>query len=254
MLRTIIIDDEVHQQLTIEAMVNSYCPQFKVVAKADSVQSGLQVIRKHKPDLVLLDIQLDDGTGFDILYQLHPIDFKVIFITAFDQYAVKAFRFSALDYLLKPIDPDELCRAAQRASDLIQNDVNLQLANLHKFMKRDDKTQARIIIKTHDNIYLVPVSDILFCQSDDNYTRLHLTDQKQIMVSATLKEYDDILSESGFFRVHKSYLINLKHIIRFERGDGGFLVLLGEIKIPVASRKRDELLEILDRLSNNFST
>jgi len=225
-----------------------------VVAKADSVQSGLQVIRKHKPDLVLLDIQLDDGTGFDILYQLHPIDFKVIFITAFDQYAVKAFRFSALDYLLKPIDPDELCRAAQRASDLIQNDVNLQLANLHKFMKRDDKTQARIIIKTHDNIYLVPVSDILFCQSDDNYTRLHLTDQKQIMVSATLKEYDDILSESGFFRVHKSYLINLKHIIRFERGDGGFLVLLGEIKIPVASRKRDELLEILDRLSNNFST
>jgi len=254
MLRTIIIDDEVHQQLTIEAMVNSYCPHFKVVAKAGGVQSGLQVIRKHKPDLVLLDIQLDDGTGFDILYQLHPIDFKVIFITAFDQYAVKAFRFSALDYLLKPIDPDELCRAAQRASDLIQNDVNLQLANLHKFMKRDDKTQARIIIKTHDNIYLVPVSDILFCQSDDNYTRLHLTDQKQIMVSATLKEYDDILSESGFFRVHKSYLINLKHIIRFERGDGGFLVLLGEIKIPVASRKRDELLEILDRLSNNFST
>jgi two-component system LytT family response regulator len=178
----------------------------------------------------------------------------VIFITAFDQFAIKAFRFNALDYLLKPIDPDELCQAATRASNIIQNDFNLQLANLQKFMNRDDKTQTRIIVKTHDNIHLVPVSDILYCQSDNNYTRFHLADHRQIMVSATLKDYEDIFSESGFFRAHKSFLVNLKHFIRFERGDGGFLVLSGEIKIPVASRKRDELLEILDSLSNNFST
>ena len=251
MLRTIIIDDEAHQRTTIEKMVNRYCPSLNVVAKAGGVQSGLTAIRKHKPGLVLLDIQLDDGTGFDILYQLHPIEFKVIFITAHDQYAIKAFRLNALDYLLKPLDPDELCQAANRASDIIQHDFNLQLANLHQFLRRDDRIQTRIIIKTHDNIHLVAVSEILYCKSDNNYTRFHFADQKQIMVSATLKEYEDILAGSGFFRVHKSYLVNLRQITRFEKAEGGWLVLAGEIKIPVASRKREELLLLLEQLTNN---
>ncbi|TVQ13859.1 MAG: DNA-binding response regulator [Bacteroidetes bacterium] len=250
MHRTIIIDDEAHQRLTIEKMVRNYCPTLKVVAKAESVQSGLKAIIKHKPDLVLLDIELADGTGFDILDQLHPINFKVIFITAFDQYAIKAFRFSALDYLLKPVDPDELCRAATKAVETIQHDFNLQINNLRRFIKTDDKNHQKIIIKTYDNIHLVPVRDILFCESDNNYTRIHLLDHRQIMVSATLKEYEDILSESGFFRIHKSYLINMKRIIRFERAEGGSVVLEGDIKIPVASRKREELLEILDQLTN----
>ena len=254
MLRTLIIDDEQPQRLNIEKMLRLYCPQLEVVGQADGVKTGAEAIKKLKPELVLLDIKLEDGSGFDLLNALQPIDFRVIFITAFDQFAIKAFRFNALDYLLKPIDPDELCQAATRASNIIQNDFNLQLANLQKFMNRDDKTQTRIIVKTHDNIHLVPVSDILYCQSDNNYTRFHLADHRQIMVSATLKDYEDIFSESGFFRAHKSFLVNLKHFIRFERGDGGFLVLSGEIKIPVASRKRDELLEILDSLSNNFST
>ncbi len=254
MLRTIIIDDETHQRLTIKKMVNRYCPKLEVVATADGVQSGLTAINTNKPNLLLLDIQLGDGTGFDILDQLHPIDFKVIFITAYDQYAIKAFRINALDYLLKPLDPDELCHAAARASDIIQHDFNQQLANLQKYLKRDDKSQTRIIVKTHDTVHLVPVSDILYCQSDSNYTRIHLVDQKQIMVAATLKDYEDIFSESGFFRTHKSFLVNLKHIVRFERGDGGSLVLAGEIKIPVASRKREELLGILDRLTNNLTT
>lgn len=251
MLRTIIIDDEEPQRLNIEKMLRLYCPQLEVVGQADGVKTGAAAIKKLKPGLVLLDIKLDDGSGFDLLNALQPIDFRVIFITAFDQYAIKAFRFNALDYLLKPIDPDELCQAATRATDIIQNDFNLQLANLQKFLKQDGKSQTRIIIKTHDNIHLVAVHDILFCQSDDNYTRFHFTDQKQIMVSATLKEYEDILSDSGFFRAHKSFLVNLKHITRFERADGGSLVLAGEIKIPVASRKRDELLLLLEQLSNN---
>lgn len=252
MLRTIIIDDEAHQRLTIEKMVNSYCPSLEVVAKADGVQSGLKAIRTYKPDLVFLDIQLEDGSGFDLLYQLQPVECKVVFITAFDHYAIKAFRFNALDYLLKPLDPEELCQAVNRASNTMQNDFNLQVASLQKFMKRETSSQTRIIIKTHDNIHLVPVSDILYCKSENNYTRFYLFDQKQIMVSATLKEYEDILSGNGFFRAHKSYLVNLRQITRFEKAEGGWLVLPGEIKIPVSCRKRDELMLLLEHLTNNM--
>ena len=252
MHRTIIIDDEAHQRLTIEKMVRNFCPTLKVVAKAGSVQSGLKAIIQHKPDLVLLDIELADGTGFNILDQLHPIDFKVIFITAFDQYAIKAFRFSALDYLLKPVDPDELCRAATKAGEIIQHNFNLQINNLRRFIGTVDKNQQKIIIKTHDNIHLVPVQDILYCESDSNYTRFHLTGGKQIMVSTTLKDYEDILAESNFFRVHKSFLVNLKYVSRFEKAEGGSVVLEGDVKIPVASRKRDELVHLLEH--QNFSS
>jgi two-component system, LytTR family, response regulator len=251
MLRTIIIDDEEHQRLNIDKMVKLYCPDLNVIAHADGVKTGVEAVKKYGPDLVLLDINLQDGSGFDLLDALQPINFKIIFITAFDQYAIKAFRFSALDYLLKPVDPDELCRAAARAAAIMQNDFNAQISNLQKFIQPDEKNHQKIIIKTHDNIYLVPVQDILYCQSDNNYTRFHLSDHKQIMVSATLKEYEDLLSDSGFFRIHKSYLINMKRIRRFERAEGGSVVLEGDIKIPVASRKREELLDILEQLTNN---
>ena len=249
MLRTIIIDDEEHQRLNIDKMVKLYCPDLSVIAYANGVKTGVEAVKKYGPELVLLDINLDDGSGFDLLDALQPINFKIIFITAFDHYAIKAFRFNALDYLLKPIDPDELCRAASKAATIMQNDFNTQIANLQKFIQSDDKNHKKIIIKTHDNIYLVPVQDIFYCQSDNNYTRFHLSGHKQIMVSATLKEYEDLLSDSGFFRIHKSYLINMKRITRFERAEGGSVVLEGNIKIPVASRKREELLAILERLT-----
>ncbi|TVQ89458.1 MAG: DNA-binding response regulator [Bacteroidetes bacterium] len=250
MLRTIIIDDEDHQRLNLEKMVKLYCSDLEIIAMADGIKTGVRAIKKHGPDLVLLDIKLNDGTGFELLEALQPINFKVIFITAFDQYAIRAFRISALDYLLKPVDPDELCQAAKKAGEIIQKDFNIQLSNFQKFLHPDDKTLTKIIIKTHDNIHLVSVQDILFCESDNNYTRFHLSGHKQIMVSATLKDYEDILAESGFFRIHKSYLVNIKNIRRFERGEGGSVVLEGDLKIPVSSRKRDELLGMLDKLTN----
>jgi len=249
MLRTIIIDDEAHQRLTIEKLASTYCPTIKVEAKANSVQTGLSAIRKHKPDLVLLDIKLGDGTGFDILDQLQPIDFKVIFITAYDQYAVKAFRFSALDYLLKPLDPEELVQAVNKIGDVMQEDFHLQLTNLKEHLTATDKEHKKIIVKTHDNIHLIPVNEILYCQSDNNYVTFFLMHNQQIVVSASLKDYEEILGGSGFFRVHKSYLINLKYIRRFEKGLGGFVVLDGGPKIPVAQRKRVELLEMFGWLS-----
>jgi two-component system LytT family response regulator len=249
MLRTIIVDDEDHQRLTIEKMVKLHCRNVSIVYQADGVQSGVDAIKKYKPDLVLLDIKMDDGTGFDLLERLHPIDFKVIFITAYDQFAIKAFRLNAIDYLLKPLDPDELVQAVEKVEHIIQKDFNAQLDNLKEHLTADNKANKKIIIKTFDNIHLVPIKEILYCESDGNYVSVHLASNPKIMVSASLKDYEDMLAGDGFFRVHKTYLINLKYIRRFEKAEGGSVVLDGEIKIPVASRKREHLLEMFERIS-----
>jgi two-component system, LytTR family, response regulator len=248
-LRTIIIDDEAHQRLTIEKMVGLYCPDVELIGKADGVKSGMALIKKAKPDLVLLDIKMDDGTGFDLLDRLQPIDFKVIFITAYDEYAVKAFRFNALDYLLKPLDPDELVQAIDKARGIIQKDFLTQLENLREHLSMENKSNKKIIIKTFDNIHLVPIEEILYCESDRSYTTVYILNHQKIVASTYLKDYEEMLSGSGFFRVHKSYLINLRLIRRFEKSEGGYVVLEGDVKIPVASRKREQLLEMFEKLT-----
>lgn len=251
MLRTIIIDDEAHMRQTLEKVVKDYCPNVKLVAKAGGVKTGLEAIKKYHPDLILLDIKLDDGTGFDILKQIEPVDFKVIFITAYDQYAIKAFKFSALDYLLKPIDPNDLMIAVNKAEKLVVKELNIQLDTLEENMQSDSKSNKKIILKTFDNIHLLKVRDIIFCQSDNNYTRFHLLDGSMILVSNTLKEYDEMLREYGFFRVHQSFLINLVHVNRFEKSEGGSIILVNEHKVPVASRKREQLLELFERITSS---
>ena len=249
MLRTIIIDDETHMRETLEKMVGTFCPVIKLVATADGVKSGALAILKHKPDLVLLDIKLNDGTAFDLLKQLQPVDFKVILVTAYDQYAIKAFKYSAIDYLLKPVDPDELAEAVNKVEKLIQHDFNTQLVALEENMQPENKANKKIILKTFDNIHLVKIKDINYCESEGSYTSIYLLNGEKIMVSNTLKDYDDILKDAGFYRLHKSYLINIRHIHRFEKGDGGFVVLENESRVPVASRKRAELLEMFKRLA-----
>ena len=249
MLRTIIIDDEAHMRQSLEKLVKQYCPNVKIVAKADGVKTGVDTIKRLHPDLVLLDIKIDDGTGFDLLNQLEPVDFKVIFITAYDQYAVKAFKFSALDYLLKPVDADELVLAVDKTEKLVMKEMKTQLDTLADNMQTDDKSKKKIILKTFDNIHLVKISDIIYCESDGNYTNFYLLNGNKIIVSVTLKEYDKMFSEYGFFRAHKSFLINLGHIDRFEKSEGGYIILANEHKVPVASRKREQLLELFERIS-----
>ncbi len=249
MLRTIIIDDEAHMRQSWRKWSLAFAPSIKLVDTADGVKTGVEAIRKYHPDLILLDIKMNDGTGFDLLKQLQPVDFKVIFVTAYDQYAVKAFKFSAIDYLLKPVDPDELKEAVCKAEDIMQKDFKTQLDTLEENMRSEDKTNKKIILRTFDNIHLVKVQDINYCASEGSYTTIHLLGGKTILVSNILKEYDEMLNDSGFYRVHKSYLINMRQIIRFEKGEGGYVVLDDESKIPVASRKREELLEMFNRLA-----
>ncbi len=251
MLRTIIIDDEQSVRKTLEKLLARNCPNVKLVAEADGVDSGIESIKKYHPDLILLDIKMNDGTGFDLLKKLEPVDFKVIFITAYDQYAIKAIKFSALDYLLKPVDPEDLIEAINKAEKLVINELNQQLNTLEENMLTQEKSKKKIILKTFDNIHLVKVINIVYCESHDNYTNFHLQGDKKILVSNTLKEYDEMLSEYGFFRAHKSYLINLMHIDRFEKTDGGSVVMNNEIKLPVASRKKDQLLEMLNKIAGS---
>lgn len=249
MLRALIIDDEYHMHDTLIKLLDLHCPDVLVVGQATGVASGAEAINEFHPDLVFLDIQMKDGTGFDLLYNLPSIDFKVIFVTAYDQYAVQAFRYSAVDYLLKPINPEHLAEAVNRAGNMIQEHFNLQMQALEENLKSVNKQQKKVIIKTTENIHLLDVKNIISCESDSSYTTVHTSDGEKILVSRTLKDYEDMFADFGFYRVHKSYLINLLQIKRFERQDGGYVVMSNDLKIPVASRKRDELLQLFEKLA-----
>lgn len=249
MIRTIIIDDEDNVRDVLRRMLDDYCPGIKTVGEANGVRSGIEAIRKYQPGLVLLDIKMGDGTGFDLLNLIDRIDFKVIFVTAFEEYAIKAFKFSALDYILKPVDPDELMKAVEKTEKVLQHEFQMQISAFNDNIDYPERSRKKLVLKTIDNIYLLKLADINYCESDGAYTRFHTVDGREIMVSRGLKEFEDILAEQGFFRVHKSYLINLTYIVKFEKNDGGFVIMDNEARVPVSTRKRELLLDLFDKLS-----
>jgi two-component system LytT family response regulator len=248
-LRTIIIDDEKHIRESLSKMLKEHCPHVKLMGVASGVKSGLEAIRKYNPDLILLDIKMKDGTGFDLLEKIDNVSFKVIFITAYDQYAIKAFRFSALDYLLKPVNSVELKEAVDKAEELNLKEVKTKLDTLTGNLNTEDQSKKKIILKTFENVYLVRVGDIIYAESDNRYTTIYLESGEKVIVSQVLKHYQEMLEEYGFFRVHKSYLINLECIHRFEKADGGYLILSQGTRVPVASRKREELMRLFEKIS-----
>jgi two-component system, LytTR family, response regulator len=249
LLRTVIIDDEAPVRETLGRLLVMHCPQVNLVGEAYNVASGLKLIAEYHPQLVLLDISMDDGSGFDLLRRLETIDFKVIFITAYEKFAVQAFKFAAVDFLLKPINPEELADAVKRAEILVQEHFNTQLQALEENLRTDIRQKKKIVLKTLENIYLVDMQDITHCESDGCYTIIHTITGDHIMVSRTLHEFDSMFSAHGFYRVHKSYLINLLQIRRFEKQEGGYIVLNDDHRIPVASRKREELMSLFDKLA-----
>ncbi len=249
MLRTLIIDDEPHVRETLRHLIVKYCPLVTIVGEAGSVAGGTREIREKVPDLVLLDIKMDDGSGFDLLNRFEHIGFKIIFITAWEKYAIQAFGFSAIDYILKPINPDKLAEAVKRADQQVQASFNMQLGALQENIRTPESEKRKLVLKTSDKIYLLGVQEIVCCESDGNYTVFTTIDGEKITVSKLLKEYDELLSESGFFRVHRSSLINLKHIRRFEKQDGGLVVMSNGDKIAASTRGRERLMELFDELS-----
>lgn len=247
-LRTLIIDDEAPIRDLITGIIENYCEKAKVIATADGVNSGLAAIKAYKPDLVLLDIKLNDGTAFDLLKQFEEIKFAIIFITAYEKYAVNAFRFSAIDYIMKPIHIDELIAAIQKASEQSeQHALSLRLKNFFDNInsKPEDK---KIILKTSESIFILKVAEIIRCEADHNYTTFYLINGKKVLVSKTLKDYEEMLSDYFFFRTHQSHLININHIVSFEKNDGGFLRMADGSSVPVSKRKREELLELFNQI------
>lgn len=248
LLRTLIVDDEAHIRRSLSSMLSGDS-LTEVVGTADGVVCGLEAIEKYQPDLVLLDIKMNDGSGFDLLQRSKPLNFKVIFITAFEEYAIRAFRFSAIDYLLKPVNPDDLHEAILKAAQRKDLDFTSQLRALEDNLAARDHSQHKIVLKTSDSIWLVKTSEIYYCEADSSYTYFYLSNGKKLMVSGNLMEYEDMLKDAGFFRVHKSFLVNLSEIVRFDKGDGGFLVMSNNDRVPVASRKKEELMEIFRKFT-----
>ena len=249
MIRAIIIDDESAMQEVNSQLLAEYFPNIKQVGTANSITSGINLIQKENPDLVLLDIQLTDGSGFQLLQKLPSYDFKVVFITAFDSYAIKAIKFSAIDYVLKPVNEIEFQQAIQRAVDLIKSkdhtasQVNVLMDSLKKEIQ-----SKKLVLRTSDSIHVVDISDIHFCKSDNSYTTFYFEGGEKILVSKSLKDYEGLLKEYGFFRPHQSYLVNLNHIKKVDKTDHGFIIMKNKKEIPISTRQMKNLINLLDSL------
>ena len=254
MIKCVIVDDESKAREILAEMLKLYCSSVEVIGQAHNVSSAYEMITKLKPDLVLLDIKMPDGSGFDLLNKFESLDFKVIFITAHEEYAIKAFRFSALDYILKPIDPSDLIHAVEKVSDLgKENSINEQFQTLKDNFynnNNSDNQDKRIVLKTTENIYIIYLKDVVRCQSEKNYTYFYFADRERIIVSKTLKEFEEILADFGFMRIHRSHLINLKFIDRYEKTDGGYLIMTDGSKVEVSHRKKEALLNYIYKLGD----
>ncbi|WP_339836566.1 LytTR family DNA-binding domain-containing protein [uncultured Flavobacterium sp.] len=250
MIKAILIDDDQNLREGMKGLLERFAPNIEIIGEADSVATGFEAMDTLKPQVVFLDIQLNDGTGFDILEQLAAkngnIKSNIVFITAHEQYAIKAFRFSALDFLLKPVDPDELQKVIVKIESVLEktNDyahIDLLLENIRK--KVDNF--KRIALSTSDGIHLFDVSDIIRCENEDNYTKFYIKNSKPVMISKTLKEYEELLTEHGFERIHQSHLINLNYLKSYIKKDGGYVIMADESHLPISQRKRERLQEIL---------
>lgn len=249
MLRAIVIDDiESIRKKNIE-IIKANCPNVAVIGQADSVESGINLIKQIIPDIVFLDVEMPDGTGFDLLQKLKPIHFKVIFITGYEDFAIRAFRFSAIDYLLKPLDPTDLIEAVNKAEESLNKEVlELKLNTLFSNLERPKNLQ-KLVLKTAEKIYSVNIQDIVNCESDKNYTTFNFINSPKLVVSTTLKDYETLLKPFNFFRCHQSHLINLLYFDHFIKSDGGnTIVMKNKSAIPLSTRKKEEFLALIDSL------
>ena len=246
MLRAIVIDDVDSIRTKNIDLIKSHCPNIAIIGQANSVKSGVSLIKQIVPDLVFLDVEMPDGTGFDLLQMLNPIQFKVIFITGYEDFAIRAFRFSAIDYLLKPLDPTELVEAVNKAQESLNKEVlELKLNTLFSNLERPKNLQ-KLVLKTAEKIYSVNIQDIINCESDKNYTTFYFINAPKLVVSTTLKEYETLLKPFNFFRAHQSHLINMLYFDHFIKTDGGnTIVMKNKNKIPLATRKKEEFLTLI---------
>ena len=249
MIRAIIIDDESRARSALKQEITLNCPEVMIVGEADSVQSSVELIKKVVPELIFLDIQLSDGLGFHILEKVGNEDYQIIFTTAYSEYAIKAFKTNALDYLLKPIDSEELIAAVAKVSQKKTEEATISqvpqnVADLNIVQ------QKKIILHTSDGLFVIQIADIIRCNSYGNYSFVYLKDGNKILLAKILKEIEESLKPFGFERVHHSHLINLNHVKSFRHKDGGLVVMSDLSEVPVSLRKIGAFLDQLEKLNN----
>lgn len=244
-IRAIIVDDETHCIETLQWQLDKYCPTIDVIATANSGLDGIEKIKSLRPQLLFLDIEMPQMNGFEMIKQLGEIDFHIIFTTAYDQFALQAIKVSALDYLVKPIDDDELFAAIEKAhSKTTDNSENIE----HLLTQIQSKTLSdRLILPTQNGLEFVDLASVIRCESDSNYTTVFLNDKTKIVVSKTLKEVEEMIAAAHFFRVHNSHYVNLKEVQKYVRGDGGHLKMSDQSIVPVSRSRKQKLLEFLQK-------
>lgn len=243
MLRSIIVEDEPHSQKTLANFINKYCPQLEIVSVAATVNEGIEQINQLKPDLVFMDIDLPDGTGFEIISQLHEPWPRIIFVTAYNQYAVKAFQISAIDYLLKPVDPELLIKAVEK---VLQTEDEQQQQSKKVAVFNENRISGKLnkmALPTQNGVQLVHINEIVRMEADGNYTTVFLKDKSKFMVSRKIKEFENLLETMHFFRIHQSHIVNLLLIDRYIKGEGGTVILEDGTQLEVARRRKEAFLK-----------
>lgn len=247
MKKILIIDDESRTQQLIAKMIDSFGLNVETITEGSNVESGIVAINKHHPDIVFLDIQMPDGTGFDVINALDEKNFKLIFVTAHEEFAIKAIKFSALDYLLKPVDADELKSSLLKAMETQDDEIeSSQLDALQRNINPNEK--RRLVLKTQESVHVVDLDNIIRCEADRNYTSFYLDGGKKILVSKTLKDYETLLSGHNFIRVQQSHLINLNYVDRYDKKNGGAVVMRDGSEVPLSPAKRDAFFQRLENL------
>ncbi len=246
-LKAIIIDDEARSRKALETALKDYCPSVEVISIAETPEKGIEAILANKPDIVFLDVQMPGMSGFDLLSHFPVIDFDIVFITAHDHYAIKAIRFSALDYLLKPIQIDELMTAIKKAEEKKNNrHTNWQYKSLYENVKNNQNKSGSIAVPTGNGLLFIKTENIIRCEAEGNYVIIYQSGIEKILITKKLGDIESLLNEKEFFRVHNSHIVNLAHIKKYVKGDGGYVIMSDNSTVDVARRKKEEFLQMLN--------
>ncbi|MCD4736358.1 MAG: LytTR family DNA-binding domain-containing protein [Bacteroidales bacterium] len=245
MIKVLIIDDEERARSALKNLINKHCPELSIAGEGFNVKSGYELIVNEEPDAVFLDIQMPDGTGFDLLEKIGTLNFKIVFVSAYDKFAIQAFKFSAIDYLQKPVEPEQLLETYSR---LIQKESGYQEINSKlEVLLSNRNSFEKIALATIDGIIFVRIKEIIRCESDNNYTNIFLQSGRRIIVSKTLKEYEEMLTPFNFFRIHKSHLINLAFLQQYKKGEGGYVIMEDGAELEVSRRRKEDFMTALKR-------
>lgn len=247
-IKAILIDDEANALEVMEWLITTYCPQVEIIAQFQDAEQCITKLSDLNPDVVFLDVEMPKMNGFEFLEKVKLRNFDVVFTTAYDKFAVRAFKYSALNYLLKPVDPDDLMQTVEKIVAHKKNIKQEQLELLFQNLLQKENQPDRVALSTMDGVIFVNTKDIIYCKAESNYTTIVLDNGKKNLVAKTLKEIDETLSGKDFFRVHKSFLVNVHHISKFVRGEGGYIVMPDGTQITVARERKDDFMQLFTKI------